>query len=165
MLLDPNVGLIIWTVITFVFLLLVLGKFVWGPLTSMLDERETSIREALELADKARAEASAAAEENKKALAEAQAEAQAAINKARDDAERVAREVRERADAEAQQLLEQARQTIQQERNQALQALRQQTAELAVLAAGQLLEENLDSEKNRKIVDDFIARIPDAQQN
>jgi len=101
----------------------------------------------------------------KKALADAQAEAQAAINKARDDAERVAREVRERADAEAQQLLEQARQTIQQERNQALQALRQQTAELAVLAAGQLLEENLDSEKNRKIVDDFIARIPDAQQN
>jgi F-type H+-transporting ATPase subunit b len=165
MLLDPNVGLIIWTLITFVCLLLVLGKFVWGPLTSMLDERETSIREALELADKARAEASIAAEENKKALAEAQAEAQAAINKARDDAERVAREVRERAEAEAQQLLEQARQTIQQERNQALQALRQQTAELAVLAAGQLLEENLDSEKNRKIVDDFIARIPDAQQN
>ena len=45
------------------------------------------------------------------------------------------------------------------------QALRKQTTELAVLAAGHLLEENLDSDKNRKIVDDFIARIPDAQQN
>jgi F-type H+-transporting ATPase subunit b len=165
MLLDPNIGLIIWTLVTFVILLFVLGKFVWGPLTSMLDERETSIREALELADKARAEAQTAAEENKKALAGAQAEAQAAINKAREDAERVAREVHARAEAEAQQLLEQARQTIQQERNQALQALRQQTAELVVLAAGQLIEENLDSDKNRKIVDDFIARIPSAQQN
>ncbi len=165
MLLDPNIGLIIWTLVTFVILLFVLGKFVWGPLTSMLDERETSIREALELADKARAEAQMAAEENKKALAGAQAEAQAAINKAREDAERVAREVHARAEVEAQQLLEQARQTIQQERNQALQALRQQTAELVVLAAGQLIEENLDSDKNRKIVDDFIARIPSAQQN
>jgi len=165
MLLDPNIGLIIWTLVTFVILLFVLGKFVWGPLTSMLDERETSIREALELADKARAEAQTAAEENKKALAGAQAEAQAAINKAREDAERVAREVHARAEAEAQQLLEQARQTIQQERNQALQALRQQTAELVVLAAGQLIEENLDSDKNRKIVDDFIARIPSAQQS
>lgn len=165
MLLDPNIGLIIWTLVTFVILLFVLAKFVWGPLTSMLDERETGIREALELADKARAEAQTAAEENKKALANAQAEAQAAINKAREDAERVARDVQAKAEAEAQQLLEQARQTIQQERNQALQALRQQTAELVVLAAGQLIEENLDSEKNRKIVDDFIARIPSAQQN
>ncbi|MGA1195718.1 MAG: F0F1 ATP synthase subunit B [Candidatus Latescibacterota bacterium] len=165
MLLNPNTGLIIWTLITFVLLLIVLSKVAWRPLLAMLDARETSIREAMEKAEKAQAEAQAAAEENKKALAEARAEAQAAINKAREDAERVARDVHTRAEAEAQQLLEQARQTIQQERNQALQALRQQTAELVVLAAGQLIEENLDSDKNRKIVDDFIARIPSAQQN
>ena len=164
-LLSPNSGLIVWTLITFVLVLLVLKKVAWGPLLSALDERETSIREALEQADKARAEAEKAANENKEALAQAQAEAQAAINKAREDAERVAREVQERAEGEAQQLLEQARRTIQQERDQALQELRQQTAELAVLAAGQLLEENLDDERNRKIVDDFISRIPDAQQN
>lgn len=164
-LLNPNSGLIIWTLITFVLVLLVLKKVAWGPLLSALDQRETSIREAIEQADKARAEAEASAEENKQALAQAQAEAQAAINKAREDAERVAREVHERAEGEAQQLLEQARRTIQRERDQALQDLRQQTAELAILAAGQLLEENLDDERNRKIVDDFINRIPDVQQN
>ena len=147
-LLSPNPGLIIWTLITFVLVLLVLKKFVWGPLLSALDQRETRIREALEQADKARAEAERSAEENKQALAQAQAEAQAAINKARED-------------ADAQQLLEQARRTIQQERNQALQTLRQQTAELAILAAGQLLEENLDDEHNKKIVDDFINRLPE----
>jgi len=164
-LLNPNPGLIIWTVITFVFVLLVLKKYAWGPLLSSLDERENSIREAIEQADKAREEAQAAAEEHKQAVVQAQADAQAAINKAREDAERVARDVHERAEEEAQQLLEQARRTIQQERDQALQELRQQTAELAVLAAGQLLEENLDDERNRKIVDDFISRIPDSQQN
>lgn len=164
-LLSPNPGLIIWTLITFVLVLLILKKYAWGPLLSALDERENSIREALEQADRARAEAETAAEKNKQALVEAQAEVQAAINKAREDAERIAREVHERSEGEAQQLLEQARRTIVRERDQALQDLRQQTAELAILAAGQLLEENLDDERNRKIVDDFINRIPDAQQN
>lgn len=159
-LLSPNTGLIVWTLITFVLVLLVLKKWAWGPLLSALDQRETRIREALEQADKARAEAQRAAEANEAALAQTQAEAQAEIAKAREDAERIAREVRERAEAEAQQLVERARRAIDRERDQALRELRQQTAELAILAAGQLLEENLDDERNRKIAGDFIDRMP-----
>ena len=159
-LLSPNTGLIVWTLITFGLVLLVLKKWAWGPLLAALDQRETRIREALEQADKARAEAQRAAEENEATLARAQVEAQAVIGKAREDAERIAREVRERAEADAQQLIEQARRTIDQARNQALQELRQQTAELAILAAGQLLETNLDDERNRKIANDFIDRMP-----
>lgn len=159
-LLSPNTGLIVWTLITFGLVLLVLKKWAWGPLLSALDQRETRIREALEQADKARAEAQRAAEENEATLARAQADAQAVIDKAREDAERIAREVRERAEADAQQLIDQARRTIDQARNQALQELRQQTAELAILAAGQLLEENLDDERNRKIANEFIDRMP-----
>ena len=159
-LLSPNTGLIIWTLITFVLVLLVLKKWAWGPLLSALDQRETRIREALEQADKARAEAARAAKENEAALARTQAEAQAVIDKAREDAERIARDVRERAEAEARQVIEQARHTIDRARNQALRELRQQTAELAILAAGQLLEENLDDERNRKIANDFIDRMP-----
>jgi F-type H+-transporting ATPase subunit b len=119
----------------------------------------------MEQAEKVQAEALVAAEENKKALADAQAQVQAAIARAREDAERVAREVREKAEAEAEHMLEQARRTIQQERDQAVLQLRQQTAELAILAAGQLLDENLDNDRSRKIVDDFIDRIPNARQN
>ncbi len=159
-LLSPNTGLIVWTLITFALVLLVLKKWAWGPLLSALDQRETRIREALEQADKARAEARRAAEANEAALAQTQAEAQAEIAKAREDAERIAREVRERAEAEAQQLVERARRAIDRERDQALRELRQQTAELAILAAGQLLEENLDDERNRKIAGDFIDRMP-----
>ena len=159
-LLSPNTGLIVWTLITFALVLLVLKKWAWGPLLSALDQRETRIREALEQADKARAEARRAAEANEAALAQTQAEAQAEIAKAREDAERIAREVRERAEAEAQQLIERARRAIDRERDQALRELRQQTAELAILAAGQLLEENLDDERNRKIAGDFIDRMP-----
>ena len=63
------------------------------------------------------------------------------------------------------QMLEQASQTIRQEKDKALQELRHQATDLAILAAGKLLEENLDDERNRKIVDDFIDRISGASQN
>lgn len=165
MLLDVNPGLMIWTIVTFVLLLIVLSKVAWRPLLAMLDERETRIREALEQAENARQEALVTAEENKKALARAQADVQAAIAKAREDAERVADDVRNRAEAEARRLLEQAQRTIQQERDRAVQELRQQTVDLAILAAGRLIEENMDSDRNRKLVDDLINRLPDARKN
>lgn len=165
MLLNIEPGLMIWTLVTFVLLLIVLRAVAWKPLLKMLDEREGRIQDALEQAEKAQQEAQAASEENREALALAQAEAQAAIAEGRAAAERVAQEVRERAQAEAQQMLEQASQTIRQEKDKALQELRHQATDLAILAAGKLLEENLDDERNRKIVDDFIDRIPGASQN
>ena len=163
--LNVNPGLIIWTIVTFVLLVVVLRAVAWKPLLAMLEERETRIQEALEQAEKAREEAQVAAEENRAAVAKAQAESQAAIAEGRAAAERVAQEMRERAQDEAQQMLEQARRTIQQERDQAIQELRNQATDLAILAAGKLLDENLDDERNRKVVDDFIDQIPDSNRN
>ena len=163
MLLKIEPGLIIWTIVTFVFLLIVLRAVAWKPLLAMLAERETSIHEALAQADKARLAAEAAVEENRTAMAKAQAEAQQAVAEGRAAAERVAQEVRQRAEAEAGQMLEQAQRTIQQERDQAILALRNQVAELAILAAGKVLDENLDDPRNQKLVDQFIESIPDGK--
>ena len=109
---------------------------------AMLAERETRIHEALAQADKARLAAEAVVEENRTAMAKAQAEAQQAVAEGRAAAERVAQEMRQRAEAEAGQMLEQAQRTIRQERDQAILALRNQVAELAILAAGKVLDEN-----------------------
>jgi len=163
MLLQIEPGLIIWTIVTFVFLLVVLRAVAWKPLLAMLAERETRIQDALAQADKARQEAEAAVEENRAAMAKAQAEAQQAVAEGRAAAERVAQEVRQRAEAEARQMLEQAQRTIRQEKDQAIQALRNQVAELAILAASKVLDENLDEERNRKLVDHFIGEIPDGK--
>jgi F-type H+-transporting ATPase subunit b len=160
MLLQIEPGLIIWTIVTFVFLLVVLRAVAWKPLLAMLAERETRIQEALAQADNARQEAEAAVEENRAAMAKAQAEAQQAVAEGRAAAERVAQEVRQRAEAEAQQMLEQAQRTIRQERDQAIQALRNQVADLAVLAAGRILDENMDEARNRRLVDRFIDEVP-----
>ncbi len=165
MLLQIEPGLIIWTIVTFVLLLVVLRAVAWKPLLTMLSERETRIQDALEQADKARQAAEAAAEENQAAMANAQAQAQQAIAEGRAAADRVAQEVRQRAESEARQMLEQAQRTIQQERDQAIQALRNQVAELAVLAAGKILDENLDESRNRRLVDQFIDEISETKAN
>ena len=165
MLLQVEPGLMIWTLVTFVLLLIVLKAVAWKPLLGMLKEREERIQESLEQAEKARQDAQVAAEANLKAMAESQAEAQRTITEGREAAERVAQDVRERAQAEAQQLLQQAQRTIQQEKDQAIQELRNQVADLAILAAGKILEENLDEGRNRKLVDEFIDGIPDANRN
>lgn len=165
MLLEIEPGLIIWTLVTFVLLLIVLKAVAWKPLLALLDEREKRIQDALDQAEKARQEAQDAAEENRRALAQAQAEARQAISEGREAAERVAQEVRQRAEGEAQQMLEQARRTIQQEKDQAILELRNQVADLALLAAGRVLEDNVDDTRNRQIVDAFIDTIPDADRN
>ncbi len=165
MLLNIEPGLIIWTIVTFVVLLVVLRAVAWKPLLTMLDEREGRIQEALSQADKARQDAEAAAAENREAISKAQAEAQAVVAQSREAAEQVAQDLQRRSQAEAAQMLEQARRTIGQEKERAILELRNQVGELAILAAGKILEENLDDARSRKIVDQFIDDIPNSRQN
>ena len=165
MLLNVDTGLMFWTIVTFVLLLLVLKRVAWKPLLAMLDEREKRIRDSLNQAERAREEAQSAAEENRRAMEQAQADARRTILEGREAAERAANEVRDRAANEARQMLEQARRTIRQEKDQAIQELRTRAAGLAIEAAGKVLDENLDNDRNRKLVDEFIDSIPDSGQN
>ncbi len=165
MLLSIEPGLIIWTIVTFVALLVVLRAVAWKPLLKMLEEREGRIQDALAQADRAREEAQKALVENQNAMAKAQAEVQQSIAEGREAAQRVADEVRQRAEAEANQLLEQAQRTIRQEKEQAIQELRNRVADLAILAAGKVLDESVDDARSRKIVDDFIDQIPESGAN
>ena len=165
MLLNLEPGLIFWTVVTFVLLLLILRSVAWKPILGVLDEREGRIQDALDQAEKAKRDTETAAEENRKALAEAQAEAQRAIAEGRQAAERAGDDIRQRAESEARAMVEQAQRSIRQERDRAVQELHNQVAELAIMAAGKVLDENLDDDRNRKIVDDFISRIPDTDSN
>ena len=162
MLLNPHAGLILWTIITFIVVLLVLKRTVWKPLLGALDERETRIREALEGADRARQEAQASLEEHQKLLAGAEAEARQVIAEARDAAEKVRQGIVEEARAGAQQTVEQARRTIEGEKTAAINELRREVADLAVQAAGAIIDANMDDDRNRQLVDDLISRVPQA---
>ncbi len=162
MLLDPHVGLIIWTIITFLVVLLVLKKFAWPHLLAALDEREQRISDAIAAAEQARQEAEEVLREHRQKLAAADEEARQVVAEAREAGANVRQTIVSQAREEAERMLDQARTSIESEKRAAIAELRRETANLAVQAAGALIDANLDDEKNRGLVDDFIARIPES---
>jgi len=162
MLLDPHVGLIIWTIITFLVVLFVLKKFAWPHLLVALDEREKRISDAIAAAEQARQEAEEVLREHQQKLAAADEEARKIVAEAREAGANVRQTIVSQAREEAERMLDQARTSIESEKRAAIAELRRETAHLAVQAAGALIDANLDDEKNRGLVDDFIARIPES---
>ena len=114
----------------------------------------------MEGAGTAQAQAEAALEEHRDTLATASTEARQIVTESREAAERVHQETIEQAREDAHKLVEQARITIEREKTAAISQLRREMGELAIQAASALVDENLDNERNRKLVDDFIADVP-----
>ena len=162
MLLDPHVGLIIWTIITFLVVLFVLKKFAWPHLLVALDEREQRISDAIAAAEQARQESEEVLREHRQKLAAADEEARQIVAEAREAGANVRQTIVSQAREEAERMIDQARTSIESEKRAAIAELRRETANLAVQAAGALIDANLDDEKNRGLVDDFIARIPES---
>ena len=162
MLLDPHVGLIIWTIITFLVVLLVLRKFAWPQLLASLDEREKRISDALAAAEQARQEAEEVLREHRQKITAAEEEARKIVAEARAAGANVRQTIVSQAREEAERMLDQARTSIESEKRAAIAELRRETANLAIQAAGVLIDANLDDEKNRGLVDDLIAKIPES---
>ena len=120
MLLDPHVGTIIWTIVTFLVVLVVLRATVWRPLLGALDERERRISDALEEAERARKEAQLLIDEHQQKLQSADADAREIVRLAREAAEKVEQEIVSSARQEAQRTTEQARRAIENEKQAAI---------------------------------------------
>lgn len=153
---EINPGLVIWTIVTFVLLLVVLGKFAWGPILSMVEEREKGIRESLEAADKQRAEAQRMIEEHQEALEEARRDAAEMVRKAQEEVEVARTEALEKAKTEAADLLENARAQIEAEQKKAFSEVKEVAVEMAIAAAGKLIESSLDEEQQRRLVEEYL---------
>lgn len=162
MLLDPHLGTIIWTIITFLVVLLVLRKFAWPPLLAALDEREQRISDALAEAERVRQEAEEVLHKHQQQLAAADEEARRIVAEARAAGAHVRQTIVSQAREEAERMIDQARTSIESEQRAAIADLRRETANLAVQAAGVLIDANLDDERNRALVDDLIAKIPES---
>jgi F-type H+-transporting ATPase subunit b len=157
---DLNPGLTLWTAITFLFLLVVLSRFAWGPIVKMLNERERSIRDAIDSAKKERAEAERMLGEQKDALARAQREAAELARRNQQEVEALRQELTSRARKEADELIASARLQISEEISKARAELKAQVADLAIDAAAKLVKANLDDKAQRKLVEEYIAQLP-----
>ncbi|TDI30258.1 MAG: ATP synthase F0 subunit B [Acidobacteria bacterium] len=161
MLIQPEPGLMIWTVVTFLLLVLLLGKFAWKPILAVLKERETTIRQALDEARQARKESASLLEQNRAILADARNQAREVLEKARQDAEQRRSDLVAAARKEAEELLSRSRDEIQREKRQALRELREEAADLAIAAASRVVAGGLDAEHHRRLVDEYFASLPD----
>lgn len=157
---EINPGLIIWTSVTFVALVIVLAKFAWKPMLSMINQREEQIRDALSQAEKARAEAAEMLRQNEQNMARAEAEYQKVIREGKALAEKIKEEIVTKARQQAEQELARANEEIQRNIEAAKQQLRDEVADLAIKAAEKILEENLDAQKQQKLIDKVIQQLP-----
>jgi F-type H+-transporting ATPase subunit b len=155
-LMEPHIGTIFWTLVTFLVLAFLLGKVAWKPLLGALDARERSIEDSLNQAQNEREEAGKLLEEHKALIAQAHRERAEALNKAEQEAERLKSGIMDEARDQREKLLAQSREQVQAGLRQAQAELKGFAVDLAIQAATKLLTKNLDDATQRKLVEDHL---------
>ena len=154
--LELNPGLVFWTIVTFIAVLAILKKVAWKPLIQALVSREEGIRTALDEAETAQKEAQRLLDENRRQLAKAEEESHRIIREGREMGEKLKSEIVEKANASSRVMIEQAKDEIRREKEAALIQLRTEVADLAIGVAGKILDQNLDTPKQRQLADSAI---------
>lgn len=158
-LLDPKVGLMFWTLIIFGLLFTVLSKFAFKPLFAAVEAREKALEDAIEGAKRDRAEAEQALEAQRAQLESARTEAQQIIADSRATAEKMRNDLLAQTKQQQEEMIEQARRAIDGEKAAAIGELRKEAIDLAIAGASRVIEQNLDSQSNRQIVERFLASL------
>jgi F-type H+-transporting ATPase subunit b len=158
-LMNPDAGMVILTWVTFLALSAVLYKFAWTPILKALDAREDLLRRSIENADKVKAELEQLQQTRSRFIHEAEEKARNIISEAKLAGAQLAQGIQNKAKEEANILLENTRRDIKEEVAKAKITLREESAQIAIDLAGKLIEKNLDTETNRKLVHKLTAEV------
>jgi len=158
-LVQPDPGLFIWTIITFLVLLGLLAKFAWKPLLQALESRQETIRKSLDDAQKAKEELERLQRESTQIIKQAHLDAGTIMEKCRSDAEKLGEELRLKAREEADGIVKNAERQIQMETRRALQEIRREAVDLSVTIASKLLERHVSKEDNARLIDETLKQI------
>lgn len=155
-LLSPDLGLTVWTIVTFLCLVFILKKLAWGPLLHALEERESRLR-----ADREAAEAARAAAEKIKADLEAQlqgahAQSRELIAQATKDAEVLKSKLKSEAEADAQRIREKTQAELAEDADRLKRELRKEVAGLTVMAAEKLMRKTVDDNVQKTVLEGFF---------
>jgi F-type H+-transporting ATPase subunit b len=157
---EPQAPLAIWTLIVFLGLMLVLGKYAWKPLIKALHEREAHLEQVLLDSEKARNDAEALAAQHRRELAQAADQVRALIEEARKEAQVAANSIIQKAQAEAEASRQRAEREIEGAKDQALMEIWSSTADLAVSVAGKVLGKELGEADHRRLVEVAMQELP-----
>jgi F-type H+-transporting ATPase subunit b len=158
-LIDINFGLMFWTLVTFVIVLVILKWKAFGPIQAMIDARRKAIASDLEAAEQARTEAQAALAEYRQQLNESRREAARIVEDARRAMDEKRRSDMEELEADKQRSVARARAEIAAETRQSLAAIKDQVAELTLAATEKVLRSKLDEREQRRLIDEALADV------
>jgi F-type H+-transporting ATPase subunit b len=158
-------GLQIWTLVTFVVLLVLLAKFAFKPIAQALDRRGETIKKSIEEAEKQRADAKKLMEDYQKQIAEARNEAGKIIEESRQLGERVRKEVVEKANAEASAVAQRAQEEIVRQKEKGIQELKDTVANLSVQIASKVIEKEVNEATHRQLIDNLIKDLGKVQRS
>lgn len=154
-LVSPGLGLVFWMTLSFLIVIWLLGRFAWKPIMRALKERENSIDEALQEANKAREEMKALQFSNESLLQEAKDERDAILREGRKIREKMMEEAKIKANEEAERIITAARESIHFEKMAAITDLKNQVAQLSIEIASNILKEEL---KDKKRHEDYVRK-------
>ena len=154
---EFSFGLFFWQLLIFIFLVLLLKKFAWKPILDTVNERESSIKDAMSEADKARNEMAAIQESNQKVLKEARAEREALLKDARNTGAEIIAQAKTDAKTEANKIISQAQEAIQNEKRAAVNELKNQVAKISLEIAEKVIDTELaNKDKQAQLVDKLL---------
>jgi F-type H+-transporting ATPase subunit b len=158
-LVQPDPGLFIWTILTFLVLVALLAKFAWRPLLQALESRQDSIRKSLDDAQKAKQDLERLHAESAEIIRQSRVEADAIVTRSRGDAERLREEMKQKARAEADAIVKNAERQIQLETGRAVQQIRREAVDLSVMIASKLIQRNLTKEDNERLIEEALKQV------
>jgi F-type H+-transporting ATPase subunit b len=158
-LIEVSTGLMIWTLLCFGVVFFVLKRYAFGPIQQKIDERRKRIREALDEADKARAEARRLLEEHRSLMSQAKGQAEEILSEARRVSDSQGARMREELEADRQRRIEDTRKQIAAETARALEQIRAEVADLTLIATQKVTGKVLDQADHKRLIDDAIGEL------
>jgi F-type H+-transporting ATPase subunit b len=154
-------GLIIWTIISFILLVLLLWKVAYPQILKGMKNREETIKQQLEEAQKTKKEAENLLGDYKRQLAEARSEAQKIINEGKSLGENIRKEIVQKAQEESNQIVKRAQEEIELQKQKAILELQEKIADLSIMAATKIINKSLNTEDNRRLVEEYVSKVGD----
>ena len=156
---NPEPGLVVWTLVTFILLFLFLRKFAFGPIQNMIDQRRDSIEESIKAAEHSRLEGERLLADYRESIAQAKHEAEEINDRAHKVGESTKAEIVTDAREQAQKEVDGARDQIQRETRKAIQEIKDQVADLTILAAGKVTGKTMTKEDHLRLVDEALSEV------
>ncbi|AYD48524.1 F0F1 ATP synthase subunit B [Arachidicoccus soli] len=159
-LLTPDFGLFFWTLLAFLLVLFILGKFAWKPILKMLDERESTIADSIATAEKARNEMAALKSENETLLQQAREERTKMLKEAKDASDKMIADAQSKAKSEYERIVADAQSAIAQQKNAALTEVKNKVGSLVIEVAEKVLRKQLaDKTEQESFIADLVSDV------